>query len=552
MAETILSPGVLLRETDTTQLTQGIQTMGAAVVGPTVKGPVNIPTIVTSYSEYLLKFGGSFTSNNQNDEYLTSISAQKYFEQGGDTLSVTRVVSGTFTEAQSVIGSTNNTASFTLETISSGVVMNNSGSEGTNNILPLGSGDNIRWEIPSINVQNGTFNLIIRRGNDSSKSKTILESWSNLSLDPNSPNYIESVIGNQKPLFMGDYIQYNGEYKVKSNYVRVASVTGPTYEYFDNNGIAKSSLTGSIPVVSSGSFSGAQGTLFGSSTISSSLPHNAYTSSLFILGNKEEYVFDILTIPGKTQINDPATVALAISVCQNRGDAIAVVDVSDKGTNISTAISKATEIDSSYAAAYYPWVQVISPNSGKLVWVPPSTIIPSVYAYNDRVSAEWFAPAGFKRGGISVVQAERKLSTSNRDDLYLGKINPIGTFPGQGIVVYGQKTLQAKSSATDRIGVRRLLIELKRYIGQVGNGLVFEQNTQSTRNAFLAKVNPYLDSVQQRQGLYSKQVVMNDSNNGSDVIDRNQLVGQIIIQPTRTVEFVVLDFNVTPTGTSFE
>lgn len=552
MAETILSPGVLTRETDTTQLTQGIQTTGAAVVGPTVKGPVNIPTMVTSYSEYLLKFGGSFTSNNQNDEYLTSISAQKYFEQGGDTLLVSRIVSGTFAPAQSTITNANTSASFVLETLSEGTIMNNNGTEGANNILPLGTGDNIRWEIPSINVQNGTFNLIIRRGNDSSKSKTILESWSNLSLDPNSPNYIEALIGNQKQTLIGDYVDYSGEYKVKSNYVRVSAVTTPTYDYFDNNGQARSSHTGSIPIVSSGSFSGGTGDLFPSSDISSSLSSNAYTSSLGMLGNKEEYRFNIITVPGKTQINDSATISRVVSLCTERGDAIAIVDISDKGTNISTAIDTATQIDSSYAAAYYPWVQVNSPNIGKLVWVPPSTVIPSVYAYNDRVSAEWFAPAGFKRGGISVVQAERKLSTLHRDDLYLGKINPIATFPGQGIVVYGQKTLQSKSSALDRIGVRRLLIELKGFIGQVGDKMVFEQNVQATRNAFLSQVRPYLDTVQQRQGLYSYQVIMNDSNNSSDVIDRNQLVGQIIIQPSRTIEFVILDFNVTPTGTSFE
>lgn len=552
MAETILSPGVLTRETDTTQLTQGIQTVGAAVVGPTVKGPVNIPTIVTSYSEYLLKFGGSFTSNNRNDEYLTSISAQKYFEQGGETLLVTRIVSGSFAPATSTPVNANTSSSFTLETLSEGSMMNNSGTQGANGILPLGTGDNIRWEIPSINVQNGTFNLIIRRGNDNSRSKTILESWANLSLDPNSSNYIESVIGNQKQVFSGDYIQYNGEYKVKSNYVRVSAVTSPTYDYFDNNGVAKSQLTGSIPIISSGSFSGATGDLFPSSTISTAIPTNNYTSSLALLSNKEEYGFNLITVPGKTQTNDSATIATLVSLCVERGDAIAIVDVADQGVNISTAISNATQIDSSYAATYYPWVQVNSPNVGKLVWVPPSTIIPSVYAYSDKVSAEWFAPAGFKRGGISVVQAERKLSTKDRDSLYLGKINPIGTFPGQGIVVYGQKTLQSKSSSLDRVGVRRLLIELKGYIGQVGNGLVFEQNVQATRNSFLSKVRPYLDTIQQRQGLYSYQVVMNDTNNSSDVIDRNQLVGQIIIQPTRTVEFVILDFNVTPTGTSFE
>ena len=227
------------------------------------------------------------------------------------------------------------------------------------------------------------------------------------------------------------------------------------------------------------------------------------------------------------------------------------MDVTDKGATINTAVANALSYDNSYAATYYPWVQVNAPNTGKLTWVPPSTIIPSVFAYNDRVAAPWFAPAGFTRGGLSVIQAERKLSPSDRDTLYLADINSIATFPGQGVVAYGQKTLQKKASALDRINVRRLLIELKSYIGQIANTLVFEQNTNATRNRFLSQVNPYLDSIQQRQGLYAYKVVMDDTNNTADVIDRNQLVGQIFIQPTKTVEFIILDFNVTPTGATF-
>ena len=175
-----------------------------------------------------------------------------------------------------------------------------------------------------------------------------------------------------------------------------------------------------------------------------------------------------------------------------------------------------------------------------------------VYAFNDKVGAEWFAPAGLMRGGIpGVTAAERKLSQSDRDSLYLGKVNPIATFPGAGIVAYGQKTLQTKASALDRVNVRRLLITLKNFIGDQANNLVFEQNTIATRNKFLSLVNPFLETVVQRQGLYSFRVVMDDTNNSADVIDRNQLVGQIYIQPTKTAEFIVLDFVVQPTGASF-
>ena len=175
-----------------------------------------------------------------------------------------------------------------------------------------------------------------------------------------------------------------------------------------------------------------------------------------------------------------------------------------------------------------------------------------VYAFSDSVSDQWFAPAGLVRGGIpGVVRTERKLSRNDRDTLYVSKVNPLATFPGQGVVAYGQKTLQTKASALDRVNVRRLLINLKRFIGNQANNLVFEQNTIATRNTFLSAVNPFLDSVVQREGLFAYRVVMDDTNNTADVIDRNQLVGQIYIQPTKTAEFIVLDFVVQPTGASF-
>jgi hypothetical protein len=176
-----------------------------------------------------------------------------------------------------------------------------------------------------------------------------------------------------------------------------------------------------------------------------------------------------------------------------------------------------------------------------------------VYAFNDAQTAPWFAPAGINRGGLgSVIRAQVNLTKSQRDTLYNGKVNPIATFPGQGVTVFGQKTLQKKPSALDRVNVRRLLIELKGFIGAQSRRLVFEQNTTRTRNQFLSIVNPYLESVQQRQGLYAFKVVMDDSNNTPDVIDRNELVGQIYLQPTRTAEYIILDFNVQPTGASFE
>jgi phage tail sheath protein FI len=178
--------------------------------------------------------------------------------------------------------------------------------------------------------------------------------------------------------------------------------------------------------------------------------------------------------------------------------------------------------------------------------------MPAVFAANDRVAAEWFAPAGLNRGGLNgAVAVLQRLTQADRDNLYEGKVNPIVQFPGQGIVVFGQKTLQDKPSALDRINVRRLLLTVRKYIASTSRYLIFEQNTSTTRNRFLNIVNPYLESIQQRQGLYAFKVVMDASNNTPDTIDRNFLNGSIYLQPTKTAEFIQIDFNILPTGASF-
>ena len=571
MAETLLSPGVLARENDQSQVTSQPVQAGAAIIGPTVKGPVGIPTLVTSYSDYINKFGTTFTSASQVYSFLTSISAYNYFTNGGNSLLVTRVVKDTYTSATSSFvasgSSAIGTSVFTLKSIGQGELLNSSGStNATTGVLSGGTSDNFRWEIPTRDTASGTFSLVIRRGNDTLNEKVALETWTNLSLDPKSPNYIARVIGDSyNTIDTSDttpYVKTVGTYPNKSNYIYVSSVGLPTPDYFDNNGVAKDIYTGSIPVLQSGSFGGAAGVVveagaalydkITTGTNIQGLDQSVYTQSIALLANQDEYQFNVITAPGLIIDNASTTVTKLINMVQERGDALAVVDPSDYGATLNTMTAAAANYNSSYAATYAPWLQITDPDSGQLVWVPSSTLIPGVYAYNDRVGEAWFAPAGLSRGGLAtVVRPERKLSQSDRDTLYQGNVNPIASFPGSGVVVFGQKTLQKKASALDRINVRRLLIALKSYISQVADNLVFEQNTIATRNAFLSQVNPYLESVQQRQGLYAFKVIMDDSNNTSDVIDRNQLVGQIYLQPTKTAEFIYLDFNVLPTGATF-
>jgi len=584
MAETLVSPGVLTRENDQSFITQQPVTVGAAIVGPTVKGPVEIPTVVTSYSDYQNRFGttfmsGSDSSNDQVYTYFTSIAAYNYFQNGGESLLVTRVVSSSadwdyasasISVAQSASAAF--TASFTLETLDKGVIWNNSGSQnlitGGSGSLVSGSIDNIRWEIATASSASGTFSLLIRRGDDNNNNKVVLETWNNLSLDPTQPNYIARVIGDQTLNYNSteNYIEISGSYPNASRYVRVSYVNNTPF-YFNNAGVAKDIYTGSIPVVGSGSyggtFTGGAGSLIPSgrvanyyeainSTDTQGLVGTDYDDMLDLLANQDDYRFNVLLTPGLVDANQTSQITTAVNNTQNRGDSIYVYDPVAYGSTINAAITRAAARDTSYAAVYWPWLRTIDPDSGNFVWVPASTMIGGVYAFTDASSEPWFAPAGINRGGLStVITAERKLSQGNRDTLYQGNVNPIATFPGQGVVVYGQKTLQKQASALDRVNVRRLLIALKSYIGQVAQNLVFEQNTAATRNAFLSQVNPYLETVQQRQGLYAYRVVMDDSNNTPDVIDRNQMVGAIYLQPTKTAEFIILDFNVLPTGATF-
>ena len=691
MSEILLSPGVLTRENDQSFLQQQPIQAGAAILGPTVKGPVGIPTIVTSYSDYQNKFGTIVISGSNEYTYFTSTSAYNYFQQGGNTLLVTRIVSGSYTPATSSniensgVASTGNRATasldvgamdlgnyegirlvtvggtvnlfissstsfpdyqgtntflytggvaglvteintnasayfsasetggvleltssvipgngtqifsgsfydlilsggtdtgitlgggiastfnnaFTLETISEGTIQNSTSTLGSSGQLESGSKDNIRWEVVSPDTSSGTFSLLIRRGDDITTSKTVLETWADISLDPNSTNYISKIIGDQSLTITNDgttyYTQLTGSYANASRYVRVKSVSTPTLNYFDNTGDAKSAFTSSIPLAASGTFGAATGTDFDgvvanfnsdiNSTNTQGLLGSNYTDSISLLANKDEYKYNLIVAPGLYNVDYSTQLTSIISNTQNRGDAIAVIDTVKYGQTITATKGQASGIDNSYAATYWPWVQTIDPDLGKQTWVPASAMIPGVYAFNDNSSEAWFAPAGLNRGGLStVIRAERKLTNGNRDNLYQSNVNPIATFPNVGVVVFGQKTLQKKASALDRVNVRRLLIELKSYISQVADNLVFEQNSISTRNNFLGSVNPYLESIQQRQGLFAFKVVMDESNNSPDVIDRNQLVGQIFIQPTKTAEFIYLDFNVMPTGAVF-
>lgn len=277
----------------------------------------------------------------------------------------------------------------------------------------------------------------------------------------------------------------------------------------------------------------------------------AYKRALNTFSDPDTFDINMILVPGILQASHRRVTEHVRNICNDRQDCFYVMDCAGINASINDAVSAVSSIDNNFTATYYPWIQIRDDERNKNVWVPPSVGVAEVISFNDKVSQPWFAPAGLNRGGLTAVDVKKKLTHLQRDTLYDGRVNPIATFPGQGISIWGQKTLQQAASALDRVNVRRLLIALKKFMASTSKYLVFEPNTNTTRTTFLQLVTPYMDSVQRKAGVYSYKIVMDDTNNTPDVIDRNILRGDIYIQPTRASEFIELVFNIAPTGAQF-
>jgi hypothetical protein len=519
---------------------------------------------------------------------------------------------------------------FQIQTIGAGNRANTKIKIGITNIKAAGSVNGTDY---------GTFTLVVRDFTDTNKKKVVLETFSNVNLDPNSPNYISRVIGDRKREIDGDgKITESGDWVNNSKYIRIASlnanapvqavpfghsayklpisassavgalvpavtfVSSSTTVYggidLDGNtdnsiylkpiptgagvgsnlvfGLDSAATNGTALAVGSTSaqfvvafqegFDGmnpatpiykgelinagnSQGFDLTNSTSSGSV---AYGKHIAALSNADEFDINMVVTPGVIRRLHSSVVTSVLDMVEQRNDCFYIMDSTSINDSITQVTTESDAVDSNMVATYYPWVKTIDVNTNKLIAVPPSVLLPGVFAANDRVAAEWFAPAGLNRGGlVGAVSVLNRLTQTEKDTLYEGKVNPIVQFPGQGIVVFGQKTLQDKPSALDRINVRRLLLTVRKYIASTSRYLVFEQNTSETRNRFLNIVNPYLESIQQRQGLYAFRVVMDETNNTPDVVDRNIMKGAIYLQPTKTAEFIQIDFNILPTGAAF-
>jgi len=279
---------------------------------------------------------------------------------------------------------------------------------------------------------------------------------------------------------------------------------------------------------------------------------SAYRKALDILSNKDAYQFNLLALPGVIEQYHSSVTSYATTMVENRADAFLVTDLTGVNTNVSAAISTAASLDSTLAGTYYPWVQVTDIITNKKTYMPPTVVIPGAVAYSDSISAPWFAVSGTERGVLGgAIDVKNKLSQSEIGLLYAAGINCIIKKPNTGVIIWGNKTTQTVETALSSMNVSRLVIELKKYIENVAFDLVWDNNTSAARNSFLRQVNPYLESVQSREGLFAFNVIMDERNNSNADIDRKVLNGLIQIQPTRAIEYVFLTFNITPTGVEF-
>lgn len=289
-----------------------------------------------------------------------------------------------------------------------------------------------------------------------------------------------------------------------------------------------------------------------------------FINAIKILGNPDELDFNLITVPGlyagqpATQGNIPSRV---LDMVTTRGDAFYIMDAGDStlltltgailNSTIAGVVTTIQAYDTNYAATYFPAVRILDSDNNVFNWVPPSVVVMGAYAFNDKVGQPWFAPAGLNRGVLNVIEARKRLRQADRDTLYLGRVNPIATFTGQGVVIYGQKTLQVKASALDRVNVRRLLLYARKTISSVAKYFVFEPNTPKTRTDITNAINPILERVQRLQGLQQYKVVIDSTNNGPDVVNRNIMQGDIFVQPAYTAEIISMQFNITRTGATF-
>jgi RNA recognition motif-containing protein len=287
------------------------------------------------------------------------------------------------------------------------------------------------------------------------------------------------------------------------------------------------------------------------SSVSGNSDYYSYLAGINTFANPEAIDINVFATPGINFFDHSSLVTQAIEMIENdRADSLYIINSPNK-TTAEEVIDDldSVALDSNYSATYWPWIQVRDGDNATQLYLPPTGEVLKNIALTDNVSYPWFAVAGYSRGLVNAVKAYKKLTLDERDDLYKNRINPIATFSDTGTIIWGNKTLQVRESALDRINVRRLLLRARKLISAVAVRLLFEQNDEQVRNEFLRLVNPILESIKKERGLFDFRVTV--SNDPED-IDANTLRGKIYVKPTRSLEFIDVEFIITPTGASFD
>ena len=514
---------------------------------------------------------------------------------------------------------------FQFETLGAGNSANTKVKIGITNIKAAGSVNGTDY---------GTFTVVVRDFADTNKKKNVLETYSNVNLDPNSPNYISRVIGDRKLSINSEgKISESGDWVNNSKYIRiqylntsapvqavpfghakyslpvsasaaigalipsVTFVTASATQYggidLDNNtdnaiylkpiptgaGVGSNSVfgldasnggtlsvgdtTAQFVVAFQEGFDGmspatpiytganiiagnSQGFDLTTSLTSGSV---AYGKHIAALSNADEFDINMMVLPGVIHGTHTNVTNHAIDKSEERADTFLILDAALYSDSVDTVRDNVKSLDSNYTATYYPWVLTRDTVNNTQIYIPATAEVTRNLALTDNIAFPWFAVAGYTRGIVNSIKARKKLTQEDRDTLYQGRINPIATFSDVGTVIWGNKTLQVRESALDRINVRRLLLQARKLISAVSVRLLFDQNDEQVRQDFLNSVNPILDAIRRDRGLYDFRVTV--SSDAAD-LDRNQMTGKIYIKPTKSLEFIDITFYITPTGASFE
>jgi phage tail sheath protein FI len=610
---TYLSPGIYTREVDFSFYVKQISTSSCGMVGVAERGPINKPVLVTSWEQFINKFGsyiqvgylayaaraffdngGSVLFVNRiahltdptNRNTLTAVKAQAVLKDrrvatatlasgtigsdriawraiqpgtAGNAVSVELVVSGNDTPLSvevlgqaitvnlatdgagdpvstadqvvvAVAGSPNASALVTAETQDAGIVQaaavaTLSGGVDATDTLKVRAADEGTWGARlSVQVEDGSldpsgaFNLVVRHKGE------VVEVFKDLSMDETAPNHVELAVNERS-----DYITLED----------LGSASG---------------VPSDRPVIGVFDLSGGDDGVTGLDDADYSGDPSQHTG---FYAFDEIDALNLIMVPGVTTAE---VIHAGITYAENRQDLMLLAE-----TPIHLEPLEAVDFrkgqgmyshgafNSSYAALYYPWIEINDPVTGKRKLIPPSGAVAGCYARSDKKAHVWYAPAGIDRGRIfNALSLGYKTSRGERDVLYPDGVNVIASFPDSGINIWGQKTLQSQPSALDRVNVRRLMMFIEEAIAESSRFVVFEPNNPQTWRALIRLINPFMQDIKDKGGIYDFAVQCDEETNTPAVIDRNELVARVFVKPTKTAEFIELNFVLTATGADFK